>query len=134
MNSRYFLFLMSLLFSFGIQAQTPEQAYFDWAEMPFSKKELAERRQNLVDTLKEDGKTGLVVIPAMDGFSYGETFRQSDDFYYFTGLELPNSLLVIDLNDFNTVVYVPERDKRFESASRPNDFPGMPLPRIRTYS
>lgn len=110
-----------------MHSQTPEQAYFDWAEMPFSKEELTERRQNLFDSLKDEGKSGLVVIPAMDGFSYGETFRQSDDFYYFTGLELPNSLLVLDLTDNTAVVYVPERDKRFESASRPNDFPGMPL-------
>lgn len=127
MNSRYLYLLLLILFALEIQAQTPQQAYFDWAEMPFSKEELAERRQNLLKTLKEDGKTGLVIIPAMDGFSYGETFRQSDDFYYFTGLELPNSLLVMDLSDKSSVVYVPKRDKRFESASRPNDFPGMPL-------
>ena len=99
MNFRYIILLLLLLVSMEIQAQTPEQSYFDWAEMPFSKEELAKRRQNLLDTLKDDGKSGLVVIPAMDGFSYGETFRQSDDFYYFTGLELPNSLLVMDLSD-----------------------------------
>lgn len=127
MNSRYIIPVLLVLISSEIHSQTPEQSYFDWAEMPFSKEELAERRQNLLNTLKDDGKTGVIVIPAMDGFSYGETFRQSDDFYYFTGLELPNSLLVLNLADNSAVVYVPERDKRFESASRPNDFPGMPL-------
>ncbi len=127
MNIRYLFIFILLTISAEIYAQTPVQAYFDWAEMPFSKEELAERRQNLFDSLKDEGKSGSVVIPAMDGFSYGETFRQSDDFYYFTGLELPNSLLVLDVTDNTAVVYVPERDKRFESASRPNDFPGMPL-------
>lgn len=95
--------------------------------MPFSKEELAERRTNLLRNLKADGSGDLVVIPSRDGFTYGETFRQLDDFYYFTGLELPNSILVIDVKENWWAVYGPERDLRFESGSRTNDFPGRPL-------
>ncbi len=127
MFSRYITFLLYFANAIVIFAQSPEQTYFDWAELPFSKEELAERRQKLFDTLKIDGKSGLAVIPAMDGFSHGETFRQADDFYYFTGLELPNSLLVLDLAKNDAMIFVPERDERFESTSRPNDFPGMPF-------
>jgi Xaa-Pro aminopeptidase len=116
------LFLPLMLFS-----QTPEQTYFEWTTMPFAQEELAQRRQKLVSILLNDGKTGTVLMPARDGFSYGETFRQLDDFYYFTGLELPNSILVIDLAEKSAVVYTPERDLRFESSSRANDFPGRPL-------
>jgi Xaa-Pro aminopeptidase len=121
------LFLSSFLLPSNSFAQTPEQAYFDWTSLPFSKEELAGRRNNLVRILDHEGIEGLLLIPSRDGFSSGETFRQLDDFYYFTGLELPNSILVIDLADKSVVLFTPARDLRFESASRPNDFPGRAL-------
>ena len=95
--------------------------------MPFSIEELNSRRTKLIQHLTRLGKKGIVIIPSRDGFSYGETFRQLNDFYYFTGLELPNSLLVLDLNTGLAAAYVPEMDLRFENGSRPNDFPGRPL-------
>ncbi len=118
----FFFFFLSFL-----HAQTPQQSYFEWTELPFSKEELTQRRGNLVSQLKIQNKTGLVLIPAKDGFSYGETFRQLDDFYYFTGLELPNAILAIEIANGNTIVFTPEMDMRFHSSSRPNDFPGRPL-------
>jgi Xaa-Pro aminopeptidase len=125
-----FTFLF-LFFGFSIAvtgfSQTPKQSYFEWTEMPFSIEELAQRRTNLIEELQKERKTGIVIIPARDGFSYGETFRQLDNFYYFTGLELPNSLLVIDLENKSSMIFVPKEDLRFSSASRPNDFPGRPL-------
>lgn len=119
--------LILLFLSMSLYSQTPEQAYFEWTTLPFSKEELAQRRQKLIDLLQRQEKSGLVLMPSRDGFSYGETFRQLDDFYYFTGLELPNAILVMDLSNESSSVYVPERDLRFESGSRPNDFPGRPL-------
>lgn len=85
--------------------------------------------------LKERKAKGLVLIPSRDGISHGETFRQLDDFYYFTGLELPNSVFVLDIKNNWWAVYGPEKDLRFVSESRPNDFPGRPLisdPQIAT--
>jgi Xaa-Pro aminopeptidase len=117
-----FLFFVSFLY-----AQTPQQSYFEWTQLPFSKEELAQRRTNLIEQLKVQNKTGLVLIPARDGRSHGETFRQLDDFYYFTGLELPNAILIIEVTNGNTIVFTPETDMRFYSNSRPNDFPGRPL-------
>lgn len=127
MKSKILLLLAAFCFFTSLYSQTPEQSYFEWTEMPFSKKELAERRSKLVKDLQDSGKTGIVVIPAKDGFSDGETFRQLDNFFYFTGLELPNSILVLDLADGCTKIFTPERDLRFASSSRPNDFPGRPL-------
>lgn len=117
-----FLFLLNL-----VQAQTPQQSYFGWTELPFSKIELAERRVNLIEQLKAQSQTGLVLIPARDGVSHGETFRQLNDFYYFTGLELPNAILAIEVANGNTTVFTPAMDMRFYSSSRANDFPGRPL-------
>lgn len=127
MFHRFLLSLSFLLLTGLAQAQTPQQSYFEWAELPFSKTELAQRRANLIAQLKAQNKTGLVLIPAKDGFSYGETFRQLNDFYYFTGLELPNAILAIEVANGNTTVFTPAMDLRFYSSSRPNDFPGRPL-------
>jgi Xaa-Pro aminopeptidase len=125
------VFLFSSVFIFS---QTPVQSYFEWTDLPFSKEELQQRRENLISILIENGKDGLVIIPANDGFSFGETFRQADDFYYFTGLELPNALLVLDLSNQSSIIYSPERDLRFENGSRVNDFPGRPLLKDKTIS
>ncbi len=127
MIQRLVTLLLLLCLSSAVFAQTPVQSYFEWTDLPFTKTELAERRTKLIQILQRQNKTGLVVIPARDGFSYGETFRQLDDFYYFTGLEIPNAILVLDLADESATAYVPPRDLRFESSSRPNDFPGRPL-------
>ena len=114
---------LTLLFSASfLLAQTPVQSYFEWTNLPFTKEELSERRNNLMNILTERGKTGFVVIPANDGFSFGETFRQADDFYYFTGLELPNAILLMNVDNQSVTIYTPERDLRFENGSRINDF------------
>ncbi|MGB5499170.1 MAG: aminopeptidase P N-terminal domain-containing protein, partial [Maribacter sp.] len=127
MQQHHFSYVFFLFFLCFLPAQTPQQSYFEWTKLPFGKEELTDRRDNLVSQLKTQNKTGLVLIPAKDGFSYGETFRQLDDFYYFTGLELPNAILAIEIANGNTIVFTPEMDMRFHSNSRPNDFPGRPL-------
>lgn len=127
MIQRLVTLLLLLSLSSAVFAQTPMQSYFEWTDLPFTKTELAERRAKLIQILQRQNKSGLVVIPARDGFSYGETFRQLDDFYYFTGLEIPNAILVLDLAEESAVAYSPQRDLRFESSSRPNDFPGRPF-------
>ena len=121
------LFLYLLCGCSILIAQTPQQSYFDWTSMPFTKSELAQRRTELFAQFKKQGAKGLVIIPAADGFSSKATFRQSNDFYYFTGLELPNSILVLDTASKWWAVYGPEQDQRFIQESRPNDFPGRPL-------
>jgi Xaa-Pro aminopeptidase len=104
---------------------TPEQRFFDWTDMEFPAEEYAGRRERLLEALGD--VDGVVLIPSANGLSHGDTFRQADDFMYFTGLELPGSVLVIDIPSQRPTLFVPERDFRFENASRPNDFPGRPL-------
>ncbi len=106
---------------------TPEQRFLDWSRMQFPAPVHAARRARLAQSLRETGRGGVFLAPSADGFSGGETFRQLDDFLYFTGLELPNSVLAIEVDTGRSTLFVPERDARFESGSRPNDFPGRPL-------
>ena len=78
----YFLIIV-LFLSVNLGAQTPEQRYFEWTEMPFSTEELAQRRTKLIEKLQADGKTGLIVIPARDGFSGWRNFPSIKQFLLF---------------------------------------------------
>ena len=104
-----------------------EQRYLEWTSLPFAKKEFAARRAAFMGTLRRTATGAVHLEPARDGFSYGETFRQLDGFLYLTGLELPNAVLALDADSGVATVFAPRRDARFESATRPNDFPGRPL-------
>jgi Xaa-Pro aminopeptidase len=121
-----------------IQAQDPpnrEERFFDWARMTFPATEYANRRETLVAALMQRG--GGVFLAPSEFPVGGPTFRQLDNFLYFTGLELPSSILVVDADAKETLVFAPRRDERFEQPSRVNDFPGRPLaddPSIATNS
>ena len=104
----------------------PEESFFDWSQPQFGGEEYAGRRARLLELLGDLGP-GVVLIPSGDGITHGQTFRQLDDFNYFTGLELPGSALVLDTRDGTATLYVPSRDFRFDNPSRRNDFPGRPL-------
>jgi len=103
-----------------------EESFFDWSQPQFPEEEYDGRRARLLELLGDRGP-GVVLIPSGDGVTHGQTFRQLDDFNYFTGLELPGSALVLDTRDCTATLYVPPRDFRFENPSRRNDFPGRPL-------
>lgn len=68
-----------------------------------------------------------MLVPSSDGRTQGDTFRQLDDFWYYTGLEVPNSMLVLDAERDRSILFLPATDYRFENPGRSNDFPGRPL-------
>ena len=83
------------------------------------------------------GQDEILLVPGAEGTSAGETFRQLDDFEYFVGLEVPQSILAIDGTTRRALLFVPARDPRFDNTGRPNDFPGRPLtsdPALRALS
>ena len=106
---------------------TPEQRYGDWVRrLDFRPQEYAFRRSNMIRLLRENGG-GMMVVPSSDGRTHGDTFRQLGDFWYYTGLEVPNSILVLDADRDRSILFLPATDYRFENPGRPNDFPGRPL-------
>lgn len=104
----------------------PAEHFFDWTHLFFAPEEYARRRAALGHALAASGG-GIFLAPSRAGPSDGTTFRQLDDFLYFTGLELPDSVLAIEAPAGRTTLFVPRRDPRFENPMRPNDFPGRPL-------
>ena len=106
---------------------TPEQRYGDWVRrLPFRAQEYSYRRSNMIRLLDESGG-GLFIAPSSDGLTHGDTFRQLEDFWYYTGLEVPNSILVLDADRDRSTLFLPESDYRFSNPGRPNDFPGRTL-------
>ncbi len=98
---------------------------------------VAEYKARHAAVLAQLGDNEALLVPSSEGTSGGETFRQSNDFEYLTGLEVPRSILVIDGRTRQTLLFVPRSDIRFESSARPNDFPGRPLaadPALRALS
>ncbi len=104
----------------------PPQRFWDWTTLPFSATELRLRRQAMLAQLQQSGG-GVLLVPSAEGSTSGETFRQETDFLYFTGLELPRSLLVLDAAESRSIIYAPRTDVRFENPARPHDFPGRGL-------
>lgn len=120
------LILLSFMIPIQLNGQTPEEKFFDWTSLQFDKKEYAQRRDKLINQLDQSG-SGIYITTARDGFSSGETFRQLNDFLYFTGIEVPNSILCINSESNEVILFVPDRDLRFQNPSRQNDFPGRQL-------
>jgi hypothetical protein len=94
--------------------------------MQYPKEVYDARREKLMAELRRSGG-GVLLVPARHGVSEGFTFRQLDDFLYFSGLELPDSMLVFDANEGRVHLFAPSHDARYEDAGRPNDFPGRLL-------
>ncbi|MEQ8425437.1 MAG: hypothetical protein RIA63_12055, partial [Cyclobacteriaceae bacterium] len=83
------IFAPAILLTFSpecLSQQTGEQRYFEWTQLPFPKEEYQERRNKMIEALKSSA-TDIFLCPSRDGLSDGSTFRQLDDFNYFTGLE-----------------------------------------------
>jgi Xaa-Pro aminopeptidase len=137
--------ILAVAFNSGIDdagAQIPSKAasaemrFWEWTSLDFPAEEYAARRERLLGALAADGG-GILIVPGDHGVSHGETFRQLDDFHYLTGLEVPASLLTLDADGGEVMLFTPRRDARFENPGRPNDFPGRPLgddPMVATVS
>ncbi len=108
MKMKTYLFLLclpSLLFALTntIGAQ-PKSNY----QTDFTKEEFAERRAKVFD---EIGPKALAVVQGARDVSGFHVFRQTNSFYYLTGLETPRAYLVLDGRNRTSALYLPHRDE-----------------------
>ncbi len=73
----------------------------------FPKEEFAERRAKVFEKI---GKNAIAVVQGAKGTADFNVFRQSNEFYYLTGVETPHAYLVLDGRNQRTTVYLPHRD------------------------
>ena len=77
--------------------------------------------------LAQRSESGTIVVwGSGDDRGYGDvgTFRQESSFFYLTGVELPNSVLVIRVAEGDEVLFLPPRNPNVERWTGPKYGPG----------
>jgi Xaa-Pro aminopeptidase len=86
----------------------------------FPKEEFASRRARVMQAI---GDAVVVVQGATETSSY-EKFRQSNQFFYLTGVEVPRAILVIDGRSKSSTLYIAPRNANAERSEGPVLTPG----------
>lgn len=88
---------------------------FSQTEIPyqsdFPPEEFLERRARVYEHLGSQAFALIQAAPDVDGF---RAFRQSNSFYYLSGIETPHSYLLLDGRTRTTALYLPHRDEARE--------------------
>ena len=80
----------------------------------FPIEELVARRNRVLDAIGPQAIALLQGAAGVDGF---KVFRQSNEFYYLTGLESPHAYLVLDGRTRRTTLYLPRRNDALERST-----------------
>lgn len=73
----------------------------------FAKEEFAERRAKIFEKI---GKNAIAVIQGAKGTADFNVFRQTNEFYYLSGIETPHAYLILDGRNQKTTIYLSHRD------------------------
>ena len=102
---RRILFLtVSLLWAAGAGAQEG----FSFFTTDFPPEEFAARRAGVYDAIGKGAIAILQGAPTPVGYT---RFRQSNDFYYLCGVEVPNAYLVLDGSSRKATLFLPHRNE-----------------------
>jgi Xaa-Pro aminopeptidase len=82
----------------------------------FPAEEFVARRAKVAEAIGNGAVAVLQGAAPVRGF---EVFRQSNEFYYLTGLTVPGAYVVIDATSRESRLYLPKRDPRLERAEGP---------------
>ena len=77
----------------------------------FPPEEFATRRAKVYDAIGAEGIALVQGAPAPEGYL---RFRQSNDFYYLCGVEVPHAYLLLDGSSRRATVFLPHRNERTE--------------------
>lgn len=110
--------LTSLLLAAAIVATVSAQPPVFSTSLP--KEEFAARRATVFQKIGD----AVVVMQGATETSAYEKFRQSNQFYYLTGVTTPRAILVMDGRAKSTTLYLNPRDERMERSEGPVLVPG----------
>ena len=82
----------------------------------FTPAEFFARRENIFDQI---GNNAIAVLQGASPRSELELFRQSNEFYYLCGVEVPYAYLLLDARGRETVLYLPKRNIDQERSEGP---------------
>jgi Xaa-Pro aminopeptidase len=83
----------------------------------FTADELAGRRRRAMQAMGGAGVAVLAGATQVPGF---DPVRQSNDFYYLSGVEVPHAYLTMDAAAGRSVLYLPPRNERHEETDGPS--------------
>ena len=78
--------------------------------------EFARRRDELAKKLK----TGTLILFARMTTPESNHYREDNDFYYFTGLQDPGAVMVMDMASGKTMIFEPQQSPRVKQVYGPN--------------
>src|ERR671921_163523 len=84
------------------------------------KQEFAERRAKLMEKIGD----GVAIIQGTTETGNSLKFRQNNQFYYLTGVEVPRAILLVDGKTRRSALFLPPRDERKERSEGPILTPG----------
>ncbi len=99
-------FLLACACSLGTLAQETASYQTD-----FPPEEFAARRAAVFDRI---GRNAIAVVQGAPNVGAFARFRQSNEFYYLSGVEVPHAYLVMDGRSRRTTLYVPHRNEARE--------------------
>src|SRR6185503_14160907 len=79
----------------------------------FPPEEFGARRMKVYEAIGAKAVAVLQGAPSPDGYT---RFRQSNDFYYLSGVEVPHAYLLLDGSTKKTTLYLPNRHAARETA------------------
>ena len=82
----------------------------------FPPEQFQQRRQRVMDEIGTDAIAVIGGAGATGAFDY---FRQTNEFYYFTGIEVPHAYLLIDGKTRSSTLYLSHRDEKLERSEGP---------------
>ena len=85
------------------------------------KEEFAARRARVMERIGD----GIAVLQGATETAAYEKFRQSNQFFYLTGVEVPRAILTIDGRTRTSTLYLLPRDERMERSEGPVLTPGV---------
>jgi Xaa-Pro aminopeptidase len=84
------------------------------------KEEFAERRAKLLEKIGD----GVAIIQGTAETGNAKKFRQNNQFYYLTGVEVPRAILIMDGKTKRSTLFLPPRNERTERSEGPILTPG----------
>lgn len=79
--------------------------------------EVADRRGRLAELVRRSAPDGLVLVRGAPPAT--TVFRQSNELYYLTALEVPSAYLTLEARDARATIYLPHRNEALEAADGP---------------
>ena len=108
--------LIASLLLVGAPAASAQSLFTD--SLP--KQEFAERRARLMEKIGD----GVAIIQGTTETGNAKKFRQGNQFYYLTGVEVPRAILLVDGKTKRSELFLPPRNERKERSEGPILSPG----------